>query len=55
MQLAGGDDDGGDKAKGGSDNEGLSTPDILNKLYQDVEKDFQVRYDFWLNRDKDGG
>ena len=40
MQLANAEEDGGEK--GGSDNEGLSTPDILNKLYQDVEKDFQV-------------
>lgn len=42
MQLANAEEEGG-AGKGGPDNEGLSTPDILNKLYQDVEKDFQVR------------
>lgn len=42
MQLANAEEgEGGGKA-GGANNEGLGTPEILNKLYQDIEKDFQV-------------
>lgn len=44
MQLASAEEEeGGAKGKaGGDNNEGLGTPDILNKLYQDIERDFQV-------------
>jgi hypothetical protein len=42
MQLANAEEEGGAGGKDGGDNEGLGTPDILNKLYQDIERDFQV-------------
>jgi hypothetical protein len=46
MQLASAEEDEAEKGKGASGNEGMGTTDILNKLYQDVERDFQVRLVF---------
>lgn len=44
MQLGAAEED--EAGKGASGNEGMGTTDILNKLYQDVERDFQVSFAF---------